>query len=356
LFPAIGLDDDKDMAATASWHEVESEVYPAGNWVLVALGAMFLLVGGIGFFVGWNGQPRGTSLWVVSAVTAFCASIGAILFLKSVRAEFRRRRVRHAAPDVLPDVPRERLAVDRPAVAVRLMLELVEDSDGWQLRPSEQLRQNDRLSLIRFGIPLLIVVGCCLSWAIHDHGIAGGWPAAILSGTVVTIFCGGSVLIGTLLANRSQFGELCRLTIPNHGGDLELVLPPRPSTNAGQTTTGPLPISRQKLLAVQLCPWKFCRSDDYERSTTWAVQGLLVLDGSETAPYLRFPILLTSDLPNAACLMQQLAEILRVPYLFGGDAAGWRLEEQLARHRAPLRVGGSSQQPRPVRPPLKTPS
>jgi hypothetical protein len=76
------------------------------------------------------------------------------------------------------------------------------------------------------------------------------------------------------------------------------------------------------------------------QNTTWAVQGLLVLAGSEAAPYTRLPILLTGDMPGAARLMRDLADALHVPYLFGADAAGWRLEEHRAFHRSRLQAGG----------------
>jgi hypothetical protein len=47
-------------------------------------------------------------------------------------------------------------------------------------------------------------------------------------------------------------------------------------------------------------------------------------------------------MPGAARLMHQLAAALRVPYLFSANAAGWRLEERLARHRPPITAGGIS--------------
>ena len=332
------------MPQPAHWPESESEVYPAGNWVLVAVGAHIVLMSGIGFCISLIAEPRDNSLFVLSSMTALFALVGIPIFSKSLRTEFWRRRVRHAAADVLPDVPREPETRDQSSVAGRLLHELIEDAVGWQLRPSERLRQQDRKFLFRVGPPLLLVVAGYLAWAIHSQFPTVDWPAAILFGIAITVFCGGSVLIGTIYFNRVQFGQQSRLTIPNGDGDLEL-WPPQAAPRTNDNASDRLAIPREKLLAVQLCPWKESTRNKYERGTTWAVQGLLVVAGTEDAPYVRLPMLLSSDMARAACLMQELAEILRVPYLFGGDATGWRLEEQLARHRPPL-----------LCPPLKTPS
>ena len=339
------------MPQTAHWLEVDSEVHPAGNWILLVLGTISLLLGGIGLFVSWYADRRGMPFWLSSIITGFVALIGACVFVKSLGAAFCRRRVRHAAPDVLPDVPNEPVTRDRSFVAVRLMHELIEDSAGWQLRPSERLRRNDKRILLGFGIPFLTVIAGLLSWAVHSQQFEAGWPGAILAGCGITLLCGGSVIIATVSVNRSQIRSLCRLTIPYGEGDLELEIPQQRDTqkkergaglqsaNAGNETKDRLTIPRQQLLAVQLCPWKSVSAIFNERNTTWAVQGLLVVTSTEATPYLRLPILLTGDMPGAARLMQQLAAVLHVPYLFGADAAGCALEQQRARNRPPQTNG-----------------
>jgi hypothetical protein len=50
--------------------------------------------------------------------------------------------------------------------------------------------------------------------------------------------------------------------------------------------------------------------------------------------------LLTGDVVGAARLMQRLAQMLQVPYLFGADSTGWKEEEARAKRRPPLRAGG----------------
>jgi hypothetical protein len=323
------LNDDTDMPPKPDWPEVESQVYCAGNWIVWALSMALLMMGGIGLWVTWNGDLRGMSVWIATAITAFLALIGGLLLIKSLGAILGRRRVRHAAPDVLRDVPNEPATLEGSVVSGRLTHELIEDSAGWQLRASESLRRKDTVFLLGFGIPFLAVVAGLLSWALDGHGIEGGWPVAILVSILITLLCGGSVIFATIIVNRFQFRTLSRLIIPHADGDLELETPSRGVQKkdrvaglqraglqwafVGDEKMDHLTISRQKLLAVQLCPWKFVTEIQNERSTTWAVQGLLVLAGTEAVPYLRLPILLTADMPGAARLMQQLAAVLHVP-------------------------------------------
>jgi hypothetical protein len=98
-------------------------------------------------------------------------------------------------------------------------------------------------------------------------------------------------------------------------------------------------IPRERVVAVQLCPWKYVVGDR-GRETTWAVQGLLVRASSEEEAYERLPLLLTSDFLGAARLMERLADTLQVPYLFSADAVGWRAEDLRAQGRPPLQSGG----------------
>ena len=126
------------------------------------------------------------------------------MFIKSLGAVFcLEAHVRHAAPDVLPDVPNEPATLDRSIVGARLMLELSEDSASWQLRSSERLRRNDKIFLFGFGIPLSAVIAGLLSWGLHRQQFEGGWPGAILTGCGITLLCAGSVIIATLFVKSS---------------------------------------------------------------------------------------------------------------------------------------------------------
>lgn len=148
---------------------------------------------------------------------------------------------------------------------------------------------------------------------------------------------------------RAGFRRLSRLDIPCDRGDLELDLLQEPDAVRADLTEGlrwifvgdtkrqRLTIPRDRVVAVQLCPWNFRTSD----GTTSAVQGLLVLTPASDDRFHRLPLILTCDFARAARLMQQLAEALEVPLLFSADLAGWKAEAERAATRPPLRCGGS---------------
>lgn len=337
------------MSQTAHWPEVESEVYRPGAWLASAAGALFLVIGLFGVSTVGKIVPPGVPVLIASAGAAFFAFVGGVAVVSSLRAIFLPRRVRHAAPDVLPDIPNEPVSLEGSIVCGRLTHEIIETSECWQYCPARSNWRNNRALLFGFGIPCSIVFVGLMSWALHDQHVAS-WPVSILMATATTLLCGGSAFSMIFLMMRSSFRKLSCLTIPCRPGDLELETPRELDPNKKDLVNGlnwmfggdvekkRLTFPPEQVIAVQLCPWKFTTGS----VRTWAVQGLLVIAGSEAAPYLRLPILLTNDMPGAARLMQQLAAILHVPYLFGGNVAGWRLEERLASHRPPLKVGGTS--------------
>ena len=258
-------------------------------------------------------------------------------------------RVRHAAPDVFPNVPKEPVICEGSVVHGRLTHELRETVQGWEFQPVRNSWRNDKRFLLVFGIPFLTLFSAVLTWVLHSQLTIAGWPLAAVCGVFATAICGGSVflLIGMII--RSGYRRLSTLTIPRSGNYLELELAEAAKLeNAdlaeglkwlfiGETKRQRLTIPCELVVAVQLCPWKFAVMT--ERS--WAVQGLLVLASRDTGVYHRLPILLTSDFVGAAQLMQELAHTMHVPYLFCADAAGWKAEEIRAKERPPLRIGGS---------------
>jgi len=203
--------------------------------------------------------------------------------------------------------------------------------------------------LIAFGIVFLTAFAGLLTWIFHRELNNAGWAVSAICAIGGTVFCGvpAILLIGLLL--RSGYRQLCRLSIPGNGDDLELDLPhTRESektdlaaglrwTFVGETKRQCLAIPRELVSAVQLCPWHFVLQD----GATDAVQGLLVLKRSPAGDYYRLPILLTSDVVGGARLLQRLATTLQVPYLFCADAAGWRAEGARAKTRPPLKHGGT---------------
>jgi len=142
------------------------------------------------------------------------------------------------------------------------------------------------------------------------------------------------------------------MTIPRGEGDLQVETPVAPDfENAslwqavklmvvGATKKHHLTVPRDLVAAVQLCPWKVVTVVSRGRESAWAVQGLLVLKSAEDTSFHRLPIMLTCDAVGAARLMQQLAAVLQVPFLFCADAAGWKAELMQAKNRPPLRYSG----------------
>ncbi|MGQ0637134.1 MAG: hypothetical protein ACT4QC_21205 [Planctomycetaceae bacterium] len=339
------------MPEGSGWQAVESEVHAPGRWHVFAVGLLFLLIGAIGFIWALYLSPD-KPVWIPCLFFSVFALFGGATWAWAVGRIIAPSRIRHASLDVLPDVPQEPVIVEGSTVHGRLTHELVEDSDHWHFRPVPRLWNNSRRLLLGFGIPFMTFFAGLMGWVFHtQHNLA--WPLAILCGVMATVVCGGSagLLIGLII--RARYRELCCLTIPRNGDALELdspeeVDPDRTDLAAGlkwvfqgQTKRRRLVIPRELLRAVQLCPWNFDMGGSGHRSSTWAVQGLLVLASLEKGVYHRLPLLLTSDFVGAARLMQVLASALDVPFLFCANAAGWKAEEIRAKKRPPLRSGGS---------------
>jgi hypothetical protein len=331
---------------TPAWREVESEVDWPGRWTGLAIVASFLLIGVIGLLTIGQTAPDATTRWIARVVMGGFALLGGACLPTTLGRIIWPVRVRHAAPDVLPNVPTEPVTLEGSVVHGRVKYELMEDSEGWQFRPALGQWRVDKRLMLGFGIPFLTAFAGVLSWILHNQLNLGGWPIAIVSGVLATVACGGSValLIGMMM--RAGYRRLCCLSIPRNGGDLELDSPEEPNPEKddgvrwiflGETGRRRLTIPREQLGAVQLCPWKFVTKSQ----VTWAAQGLLVISRMGDGEHTRLPILLTSDFVSAARLMQRLAATLHVPYVFCADAEGCEAERIRAKTRRPLRIGGS---------------
>jgi len=340
------------VAGNPDWPQVESEVHRPGRWLALSVGTLFLLIGGVGISTIGNLVPPGVPLWIAKLGTVVFALLGGVVLAWAVGSIILPARVYHAAADVLPNVPKAPVIREGSVVHGRLTHELWEDAQGWQFRPAEVIRRNDRGFLLGFGVPFLTAFSVFLAWVAHSRWNFG-WPLSVVCGTVITLVGGGStfLLIGMMM--RSGNRRLSRLTIPRHGDNLELdsseeINPAKVDLAEGLkwlfqrgSKRQRLAIPRELVTAVQLCPWKFAVTEGIGQQITWAVQGLLVLacPGEET--YCRLPLMLTSDFVGAARLMGRLASTINVPYLFCADAEGWKAEELRARERTPLRIGVS---------------
>ncbi len=341
------------MTDVSAWHEEESEVYRPGRWLVLSVGAFFLLAGGIGFLTIGAAVPPGPPFWVAKLCTGAFALLGGTVAASAMGSIISPARIHHASIDLLPSLPREPVLQEGSVVHARLTHELCEDAEGWQFRPASHLWRNDKGFLFAFGVPFLVLFSGLLTWILHDQLKFGGWVVSTACGTFLTAISGGFalLLLGTIM--RAGYRRLSRLTIPHGGNDLELDLAEELAPDETDWVEGlrwvfldaikrhRLRMPRELIVAVQLCPWKYVVRSQGDRQTTWAAQGLLVLASPEEAVYHRLPILLTGDFVGAARLMRRLARTLHVPYLFCADAEGWKLEEMRAKNRPPLRSGGT---------------
>lgn len=337
------------MGETPRWEETESRVHIPGLWLLFLVGTVFLALGVSGLIAVLE---RGPISWIISVGPGVFAVFGAIILAIATRSVIRPVFVRHAVLGTLPNVPREPVLSEGSVVHRRLTHELVHTEAGWQFRPQQKLWRDDKRFLLAFGIPFLMMFSGLVSWIIHHELNIVSWPVSIACGISITLLCGGScfLLIGLLI--RGSYRRLCWLNVPQNGNDLVLDAPEEISSEQTDLTSAlkwlgfreinrhQVTIPRGLIGAVQVCPWNFVIRSSGSKSSTWAVQGSLILKSSAEGAYCRVPLLLTSDFAGAARLMQRLAATLNVPYLFHADAAGWHAEEAAAKQRLPMRFGG----------------
>lgn len=312
---------------------------------------MCLAMAAMGVTAAANRQPFDLVSWGILAAVAFALFLGGLVTWKGTTDTLRPARVWHAAPEVLAGVSREPVVTEGWDIHGRLTHELVEDNGQWLLRPDGRLWRGDKRFLVGFGVPFSLVFTGILTWVFHAEMPLlrqQSWAMAFLGAVVVTLVCGVSGFVFIGLLRRSSYRRLVSLAIERGNGEMLLSLPVEyRMTTAdslqglllGDSKRGEYRIPLQMIAAVQLCPWKRVvgRSD---KEISWAVQSLLVMK-TRDEEYIRLPIVLTSDYSPAARLMQKLAEILGVPYLFHADEEGFRVEAHRAKSRPPLQSGGS---------------
>lgn len=337
---------------TTDWAEVESEVCCPGHWFVLAIGTFFLLAGIVAFLAIAQAVPPGFPVWIAKLGTIIFGALGGSGVVYAARVLIFPAHVRHASHDDFPDVPREPLVREGSIVNGRVTHELVEEKDQWLYRPNRTLWRHDKAFLIGFGVPFLLGFAAVWTWVLHSQLNFAGWLVSAICATAMTLACGGSVLVLFVMMYRSNYGRLCNLTIPRNGDDIDLDSAEDPDPEKTDLATGlkwaflgeskrhRTTIPRDFVGAVQLCPWEYVMGERTGRSTTWAVQGLLVLRNVDEGACHRLPILLTNDFVGAARLMRRLADTLNVPYLFSADAKGWAAERIRAKSRRPLSIGG----------------
>ena len=116
----------------------------SGRWLALSVGTLFLLIGVFGFLTIGGVVPAGIPFWIVKLSTALFALFGGVILAWAIGSIISPAHVRHAAPDVLPNVPKEPVIREGSVVHGRLTHELWEDVHGWQFRPAEHLGETTR--------------------------------------------------------------------------------------------------------------------------------------------------------------------------------------------------------------------
>jgi len=183
--------------------------------MLLAAGALFLAFGLIALLSYDRGASSISDRAYVVALGGIFFLIGCVVF--TAAATTSAVYIRHAAAEVLANVPREPVLVEGANVHGRLTHELVETTDGWHFRPASRNWRNDRRFLLGFGVPFLLFAAGVLSWFLHRDGTARNWLLAILTGGFITVSIGGTVFWVMAAMLRWSYGRLPSLVIARGG-------------------------------------------------------------------------------------------------------------------------------------------
>ena len=117
---------------SSKWLEVESEVHRPTRLLMVFLGIPFLFTGTFAFLAFGGNAHAGMPRWLAMLLAAATALIGAIPLLWGIVTFIFPAYVRHAAIDVMLDVPTDPVIGGGSSVHGSAPHELVEDAQGWQ--------------------------------------------------------------------------------------------------------------------------------------------------------------------------------------------------------------------------------
>jgi hypothetical protein len=329
----------------------ESAIHHPGGPLVWGISALFALFGAGGWCVLVISPPPSPGSWILGVISSAFSAFGVlVLGIVGYRTLFP-ACIQHDYSDALADIPTEPLVFEGAETHGHLTHELTRSADGWEFRPSGKVWRSQRRFLVGIGIPFCVSFSAVLSWVLHNQASIANWCLSTLIAMTATGLCGGTAFVAMALILRARHRHLCRLSIPDNGKPLclDTAVPlnaDRPDLKdalewvfGGRGEKTQLAIDRGRVRVVQLCPWKFVLGGSSSRSTTWTVQGLLVLAPEDGSACTRVPLLLCSDFAGAAKLMRSFADCLGVPFLFHADKAGWKAEAKRAATRPPLRSG-----------------
>lgn len=313
------------------------------RWFIGGCGLALLI--GAGLFFLKTSELSSLAITVVLLIQIVMLGLGAFFLYAALKSVLGAASVECSPRGVFPEIPTEAIVYDGAILFGNLRHKLCNGPDDWTLAA----RKPDLRWITSFLLLLFPMIVAGVSIALHtSHHIS--WSLAVVTSTIFVTFPLAAALSMLHWGANHMDRRTASLIIPHNGDDLTLHAPPLRSSNRDEASLS-FPtagdeclvrrIARCKLVAVQVAPWKIRAGSSTHQTSTWAVQGLLVLKDHQEGDSERVPLLQSNDFVGTARLMKRLAELLNTPFLFDADPAGWKAEIKRSRTR-PLLHGYES--------------
>ena len=329
---------------TNRWPTIESRAYLPSLRVFELLGGVMTVAGAAAagllwprFSTAWQRAGSLAALWsdetgggwlVIWLLNASVSGFGLLILWAAFRVTRINWPFRHAADDVLPDVPRS--PVNRAEIISygQLTHAILPTEHGWCLRPRPNLF---RFRPLYIGSFMLLVAALAIGMIAH-----GDFPRSTKLFAGMMFVMGGAVVVLVVVwFDRRALQQMLTLEVEPAAGVCRINSQP------------PREVSLADLVAVQLCACR-CKLGAKRTAEIFdAVELNLVWTGpaeaSDGCPYDRMTLLSTTgELTQQAQLASALADKLGVPLLYHATQEHWRVEREAAADRAPQSGGYSS--------------
>ncbi len=288
------------------------------------VGAVFALVGCVLLVYL---PPRGQAAWLALAFPVAFFGLGTLLYLAVAWSIRSRKPFRHAASDVLPDVPREPVPVPPEAkFDGRMPYEWLPADDptdrGGLLRPIPNYLRLGNWAIILW-ITFIALFASTLPWIVNDPKDFSAKVGLSSLITLLGLFCGGVGAGLFIWLRKVPFQMLVPVRVDWKEHVCQL----------GTRPDDKLPLSQ--IVAVQLCA--ACRRTAggvdkmFQLNLVWENPDRA--DVSEPC-YHRRNLLSTTTPQGLEPVAEQLAEALGVPLLHHATREHWQREREASRDRA----------------------
>lgn len=307
-----------------AWPEVDSKVHEP--WLRQAIGVALVALAvdtvvASQLFV--NDVHRQDYGWLAYLICGFLFLFFSVLLFTKASRLVKPTFVRHATADVLGDIPREPLLEEFRVMQRTLKQELVHLGKDSLFRPNSAMRYSSKQMDLRIRFALWFVCsGVIIAFLLRSPGI--DWPVAVFVPPLVSLAVIALVEGGSRFVRNQELRDMVTLTVPRSSQPVILNTRNRPTATISKARRELIEIAREQVVAVQLCP--FICDPGGDSQPLYGVQGLLVVRNLERGGYERYVLLYCADLIDSAIIMEQLADLLQVPYLFMADAEAWKKE------------------------------